>query len=264
MIFNIYIIFINFSLSFLLNIMIDRLPAMIFQGRHMIESIFSKHSPCQICLTKFHLFTYAPVFSFFKKNSCDQCHKGNPFIFLATTLYTIITPLIIIHALHYKIIICAYIILFNGLWVIACIDAKHLIIPDCINYFLLWLGVLIQSHTHPNHLQSVILGVVITYISIQSVHALYFAVRKKIGIGGGDVKMLSMLSVWMGYTAIPLVVFLSCISAIAYILFQKYFRGKNKQHTAFGPHIAFVSALIIVLAQFVHSPFIKTMLQFSL
>lgn len=263
MIFNIYIIFINFSLSFLLNFIIDRLPAIIFQGRHIIESIFSKHSPCQICSNKFHLLTYAPVF-FFKKNSCDHCHKRNPLIFLATTLYTVIIALIVPHALHYKMIICAYIILFNGLWVIACIDAKHLIIPDCINYFLLWLGALIQSYAHPNHLQSVILGVIITYISIQSVHALYFTARKKIGIGGGDVKMLSMLSVWMGYTAIPLVVFLSCISAITYILFQKFFRGKHKQHTAFGPHIAFVSASIMVLAPFIHSPFIKTMLQFSL
>ena len=255
---------VNVLLCPLMNIIIDRLPMLILKNSHQLFIDILK--PNQTILTK-QMPTLKNIPNFLTNNTLRYVHsdrRETSNLHILTFLFSTLTPLLWFILFKKPAIICAYMIFFNGLWVISHIDSKHFIIPDCINYFLLWLGILLQSQMHPDHLNWIIIGIITTYLTTQVIHTLYFFIRKTVGIGGGDIKMLSMLAAWIGHHAIALVVFLSCLSAIFTMLFKCVARKNHDRHIAFGPHLAMASTLIIISSHFMHSPLIKSMLEFSI
>nr|WP_092075023.1 A24 family peptidase [Dendrosporobacter quercicolus]NSL49987.1 prepilin peptidase [Dendrosporobacter quercicolus DSM 1736]SDN27481.1 leader peptidase (prepilin peptidase) / N-methyltransferase [Dendrosporobacter quercicolus] len=74
------------------------------------------------------------------------------------------------------------------------------------------------------------------------------AVLTKGGLGGGDIKLLSVLGLWLGTEKLLLTVLLGCLSAgliSAFLLLGK--RKKPGDTIAYGPYFAF-SAMIALLA----------------
>jgi leader peptidase (prepilin peptidase)/N-methyltransferase len=123
------------------------------------------------------------------------------------------------------------------------IDARTQLLPDELNYPLLWIGLalclvpawqpLVVAPT------SAILAALLGYLSLWSVYWLFKLLTGKEGMGHGDFKLLAALGAWMGpVSLLPIVMLSSLIGALvggALILLRRHGR---EVPIPFGPYIA--------------------------
>jgi leader peptidase (prepilin peptidase)/N-methyltransferase len=133
-----------------------------------------------------------------------------------------------------------YIFLFLSLIIITVIDLEHQIIPDVITLPGIILGLLINFFLGQgliNYLIGSLVG-----------GGLFFlvAVMSKGGMGGGDIKLISMLGAFLGWFNILLTIlissFLGAVIGLALIIIKK---KKRKDPIPFGPFIA-LGAMIVI------------------
>jgi leader peptidase (prepilin peptidase)/N-methyltransferase len=137
------------------------------------------------------------------------------------------------------------------------IDLDTMYLPDDLTYSLLWLGLLINLHGYFAPLQDAVIGAVAGYMVLWSVSNLYKLVRKREGMGGGDLKLLAALGAWMGWQMLPAIILLSSVVGalvgIAMIVFKNHGR---EQPIPFGPYLTGAGLLALL-----YGPEITVMMQ---
>jgi leader peptidase (prepilin peptidase)/N-methyltransferase len=130
-------------------------------------------------------------------------------------------------------------LLLWALLALAWIDLEHLLLPDSITLPLLWLGLLVNSQGLFVGLHEAVFGAVFGYLSLWSIHHLFYRLTGKEGMGHGDFKLLAALGAWLGWGLLPLVVAVASLSGalvgVGLILFAGHARGKP---IPFGPYLA--------------------------
>lgn len=127
------------------------------------------------------------------------------------------------------------------------IDFEHQILPDELTYILLWLGLVCSCWNLYTYSTSAILGALFSYLSLFAISFLFKFIRKKEGIGQGDLKFFAAIATWTGVIYLPLILFLAALSAIAFIVFRKIIAGKNCSSPApFGPFLALSGWLVVL------------------
>ena len=127
-----------------------------------------------------------------------------------------------------------------GLLIIAMtfIDLDTMYLPDDLTYSLLWLGLLVNLTGAFASLRDAVIGAVAGYMTLWCVNELYKLVRKRDGMGGGDLKLLGALGAWMGWQMLPAIILLSSVVGalvgIAMIVFKNHGR---EQPIPFGPYL---------------------------
>ena len=102
-------------------------------------------------------------------------------------------------------------ILFSGLFLLSLTDALYRTLPNKINFLLLSLGLIISAQHRFVSITQSILGALYGYVLLWSVSTVYLRLRKRIGIGEGDLKLTSALGAWIGFEDIPLLLLFSSI-----------------------------------------------------
>lgn len=123
------------------------------------------------------------------------------------------------------------------------IDARIQILPDQINYPLLWTGLALCliPGWQPIAVSpaAAIIGALAGYLSLWSIYWLFKLTTGKEGMGFGDFKLLAALGVWLGPVALlPVVLLSSLLGALiggAIMVLNK--RGRDVP-MPFGPYIA--------------------------
>jgi leader peptidase (prepilin peptidase)/N-methyltransferase len=127
------------------------------------------------------------------------------------------------------------------------IDLDTMYLPDDLTYSLLWLGLLTNLNGHFATLQDAVIGAVAGYMVLWSVSNLYKLVRKREGMGGGDLKLLAALGAWMGWQMLPAIILLSSVVGalvgIAMIVFKNHGR---EQPIPFGPYLTGAGLLALL------------------
>jgi leader peptidase (prepilin peptidase) / N-methyltransferase len=123
---------------------------------------------------------------------------------------------------------------------IAIIDFRMYIIPDVANLALLVLGVAYFYLQTDRNILELLMGVLLAGGSIWLFRICYFYLRGQQGLGLGDVKFMAAASAWLSVDAIPIMMLLSCISALAFAIISAVCKGRltAKSRIAFGPHLA--------------------------
>ena len=99
------------------------------------------------------------------------------------------------------------VIFIGALAVISFLDLRHRLIPDAITIPGAVLGVALSFHsTQPTPLDS-ILGFVAGGGALLVPAIIYRFVTGVEGIGGGDIKLLAMIGTFLGWRAIPSIMF---------------------------------------------------------
>ncbi|UOO83187.1 A24 family peptidase [Uruburuella testudinis] len=129
---------------------------------------------------------------------------------------------------------------------LAFIDADTQYLPDQITLPLLWLGLLFNWNGGMVSLQSAVAGAVAGYLSLWLLCWLYKLATGKIGMGGGDFKLLAALGAWLGIGALPVVVFLAALIGIFAAAAMRVGKG---QQFAFGPSLAVAGWLVFAANQ---------------
>ena len=124
------------------------------------------------------------------------------------------------------------------------VDLRRHILPDELNYTLLWSGLLFHVFGMlTGSLEDVIIGAVTGYLSLYSVAMLYEKLRGQIGLGLGDAKLFAALGAWFGWQALPNILLIASLQGITYALLTR----RYEQRFAFGPYLMFAGLLYAFL-----------------
>ena len=123
------------------------------------------------------------------------------------------------------------------------IDYDTQYLPDSLTLPLVWLGLLYNFNGAFTTLQSAVLGAVCGYMSLWLLCYVYKLLTGKIGMGGGDFKLLAALGAWLGVGVLPVLVFMAALIGIIGALVSRVGKG---QQFAFGPSLAVAGWIIFI------------------
>jgi len=248
-----------------LNVVIFRYPVMLFrEWRDMAKEILEEQgyqvsgsakdprlndkkfnivfprSRCPKCNHLIRSWENIPVISYLiQRGKCTQCKSHislrYPFIELLTA--TAFGWIAWNYGWSWQTVI--YLALSALLIVQIFIDADHKILPDPINYILLWLGLFAAFKGWTIPLEDALLGALFGYLSLWSFYWLFKLATKKEGMGYGDFKLLAALGAFAGYQKLFLIIVLSAgVGAIIGIAMMMLKKSERSTQIPFGPYLA--------------------------
>ena len=111
------------------------------------------------------------------------------------------------------------------LFALAAVDALALRLPDIFTLPLIAAGLLVSLKLGDplDHAIGAAAGFLVFY----AIQFLYFAVRKREGLGLGDAKLAAAAGAWLGWQALPGIVLIACAVAAVWIGVALIRRGKT-------------------------------------
>ena len=94
---------------------------------------------------------------------------------------------------------------------LALLDIDHHWLPDRLTAPLGMLGIGSAMLGLPPFLPDRLIGAACGFISLTAIAWGYRRIRNREGLGGGDPKLLAAIGAWLGWRALPLVVFMAAI-----------------------------------------------------
>ncbi len=216
-----------------LNVCIYRIP----KG----EDIVKTNSHCMVCGKQLKWYDLFPVISFLcLKGRCRYCKTKLSWQYpLVECLNGILYCLVIaVKGMNLNSIL--YCLFVSALLTLSIIDFRTFEIPPGINLFILILGIV---HGAVNYRD--ILNYSLGFLSVSTGLLVLYWITKGRGIGGGDIKLMAVSGLLLGWKCNILAFFLACIiGSIIHILRMKI--RKADHVLALGPYLA-VGILISLL-----------------
>ncbi|MBI5321174.1 A24 family peptidase [Bradyrhizobium sp.] len=220
-------------------VLIRRLP----EGR----SIVWARSQCESCRRDLSPLELVPIASYAaQRGRCNTCGTPIPPFHIAIELASILVAGWAAIVDPDPIRIWMSCLLGWGLLALAWIDARHMRLPDAITLSLLVIGLSAQALLTPERLPAGVLGAVAGYAGFRGIALMYRAIRKRDGLGAGDAKLLAASGAWLGWTALPDVIFLAALLAILFVVVRRLDDRTIDSFTAvpFGPFLCTASWII--------------------
>ena len=135
-----------------------------------------------------------------------------------------------------------------GWWLLALgwIDLRSWLLPDILTLPLIIAGLAVAFALDPDQLTQHALGAALGYLSLVAVAASYRALRGREGLGRGDAKLLAASGAWLGAAALPQVILIAALSALAAAGCLRLSGMRLGIHSAlpFGPFLALATWLL--------------------
>ncbi len=239
-----------------LNVVIYRLPVMMQRGwkKECLEYLELEQpedddepfnltlplSRCPGCNTAIKPYQNIPVISYlFLKGKCAKCKIHISLRYPLIESFTGIVSAIVAWHFGYSIEMLFALLLTWSLVALSFIDIDHQLLPDSINFPLLWFGLFLSLFSIYTDPSSSIIGALAGYLSLWMVYQGFKIVTGKEGMGYGDFKLLAVFGAWLGWQYLPLIILLSslvgAIIGISMVVFVK--KDKNIP-IPFGPYLA--------------------------
>lgn len=213
------------------------------------KSLISPRSHCPNCnhfLTPIELI---PILSFlFQKGKCKKCKQKISWFY---TIFEFLTGLLfalayLVFGLSIELIIALLFISMSIIIIIS--DYQTFIIPDeVLIFFTITISFCIYINTSLKYLGTFILNGLIAFTIMFLIKKLGDFIFKKESMGGGDIKLMFIFGLTLGYTNAILSIFIGSIIGlpISLIILKK----KNTNIIPFGPFLC-SGALILLLTKF--------------
>jgi leader peptidase (prepilin peptidase)/N-methyltransferase len=210
----------------------DRLPA----GRAMMWS----RSSCDHCAHPLGPRDLVPLFSWLLGGAkCRYC-RGTissyyPLIEIAALAVAISALAVLDGALLWVTLGLGCILL-----ILAAMDFRHMLLADALTFGLMLAGLGVAAIWSQLPLRDHILGMLIGGAALYVVNLIYRSVRKRDGLGMGDVKLMAGAGAWLGWQGLPSVLLYATITALIVVV-SGLFGRKLARDTAipFGAFICF-------------------------
>jgi leader peptidase (prepilin peptidase) / N-methyltransferase len=229
-----------------------------------------ERSHCPKCGHGIRWYENVPLISWLAlRGKCSACKNPISFQYPLVELITGLVFAICFWHFGFSLQTIAAIIFSSFLIVLTTIDFKTQLLPDQMNYPLLWIGLALAcvsttmysaaatsigfalQNSMASHglfvtpVQSVF-GALFGYLSLWSVFHIYRLVSGKEGMGYGDFKLLAAMGAWLGVAMLPIVIILASVSGaiVGSILLLKN-KGKSLPF-AFGPYLAMGGWLALI------------------
>lgn len=214
------------------NVCIYRVPrqlSVIFPGSH-----------CPTCQTALRPRENIPVLSYlWQGGRCTTCDavigRRYPLIELLNGgLF-----LVLYSHYHWSMESLVYALLTTALLVVTCIDLTHTIIPDSITLPGILIGLGASTWLTSVGWQRAWVGAVLSGGLFVLIAVLSVVVLGREGMGGGDIKLITMLGAFLGWQAVLVTIFLAAMIGASVGIGQMLVQGWRR-HAAlpFGPFLA--------------------------
>ncbi len=208
-----------------LNVCIYRIPKK--------ESIVTVGSHCMSCDHNLKWYDLFPLFSFlFLKGKCRYCGVELSWQYPIVEALNGILYLVIISVkgISVESVLCCFLV--SALLVLSVVDLKIMEIPLCVNVFISVIGVLHAVLDWHNAIHYVI-----GFFAASSFLLVCLILTRGRGIGGGDIKLMAVAGLFLGWQNIMLALVFGCIigSIIQCIIIAI---TKNKTKFAMGPYLS--------------------------
>jgi leader peptidase (prepilin peptidase)/N-methyltransferase len=248
-----------------LNVVIHRLPRMLeqqwaaecaeFSGNPVQEqqafNLLVPRSRCPHCGHQIRWYENIPVLSWVAlRGRCSQCHNGigirYPLVELVTAAFFALcgarwglTLQGAAWAAFAALLICLFLI-----------DMDTQLLPDDLNYLLLWLGLLVAAAGWTVPLRSAVWGAAIGYLVFWGIFQAFKLATGKEGMGYGDFKLLAALGAWLGAEYLLAIILLSSIvgALIGGLLLIVGKLAHKDMPMPFGPYLAGAGLVCLVLS----------------
>ena len=226
-----------------LNVCIYRLP--------LDESVISPGSYCRSCSTPLVWYDNIPLFAYLmRRGRCRMCGAQFSVRYICVELLTACIAVLLLVHFGVTLVALGYFVFAAALVVITFIDVDYQIIPDVISLPGIILGLLFSAISpHLTFWESLIgagLGAGILLIVAFG----YWAVTRREGMGGGDIKLLAMIGAFLGWRAIPFTLliasFTGSVIGVATMLRR---RADSKLILPFGPFLAFGAGCYLFIGE---------------
>jgi leader peptidase (prepilin peptidase)/N-methyltransferase len=138
-----------------------------------------------------------------------------------------------------------------GWWLLALgwIDLRCWLLPDTLTLPLIIAGLAAALLFNPDQLLDRALGAALGCLSLIAIAAVYRRLRGREGLGGGDAKLLAASGAWLGAAALPQVILLAALSALAAAGCLRLAGIRLGIHSAlpFGPFLALATWILWLL-----------------
>lgn len=128
----------------------------------------------------------------------------------------------------------------------AVIDWQRLYLLDILTYPLLWLGLVANIDARFALLPDAIYGAVGGYLSLALFAGAVSYIMRRRAMGMGDYKLFAALGAWLGWQALPLVLFIAALLGIALAAGRRLARGRGGRQLPFGPCLSAAGALMLL------------------
>ena len=208
------------------------------------------HSQCVFCGRKLRWFELIPIFSFLAlRGKCYGC-KGTisaqyPLIEFANGVLWLLTYVVLglrspTAPLGLTPLTVVYCLAASALLILAVIDIRTMEIPPALNFCILMLG-FIRVILDRSNWYVYVLG----FITVSGVLLLLWYITSGRAIGGGDIKLMAVCGLLIGWQSIIAAFLLGCVIGTVVHIIRMAFT-KAGRVLAFGPYLAagvFVSML---------------------
>lgn len=208
-----------------LNVCIYRIPKK--------ENIVKIRSHCMECNYQLKWYDLVPLFSYLCLGGrCRKCK----------TKLSVQYPLVeLLNGLLYVLVVAVngltiesllYCLMFSALVTLSVIDFRTYEIPLGINLFILTLGLIRVALDYKNFL-----NYLIGFLSVSGFLYLLFLLTKGRGIGGGDIKLMAVSGLMIGWKCNLLALAFGCIiGSVVHVIRMKV--SKEDHVLALGPYLS--------------------------
>ncbi|MBF0274803.1 MAG: prepilin peptidase [Nitrospinae bacterium] len=241
-----YIFIVGTVIGSFLNCAIYRLP--------LKKSLVTPGSYCTSCNTPIKWYNNIPLFSWFiLRGKCASCSASYSFRYpFVEFLFGILLLLIFKHFGGFTLDFFLYAIFCASLTAIFFIDFDHQIIPDVINYPLLFVGLFTAWFVHNDFFDGLLGG-----LAGFTFFLLLVILTKGKGMGMGDVKMIAMLGTWFGLMGVFFLIMISSVmGSVIGLIMMSFGKAGMKTALPFGTFMAVAGVLMIFFGDFLRETYI--------
>lgn len=216
-----------------INVCIYRIP--------LKEDIVKERSHCMSCGHVLQWYELIPIFSYLvQKGKCRNCGTklSVQYPLIEGTNGVLYVLIAVINGFNVDSLL--YCLLISALIALSVIDWRTYEIPIGINVFILALGLIMTALHYEDWLNHVI-----GFFAVSIFIYIIILATKGRGMGGGDMKLMAVTGLMLGWKEIILSFILGCIlGSVIHVIRMKV--SKAEHTLAFGPYLS-LGILITVL-----------------
>jgi len=222
-----------------LNVCIYRMPK--------DESVVFPPSHCPQCNYQIRWYDNIPLLSYLLlRGKCRGCGTRISPQYPLVELVNAVLTLLLFNRFGVSLSFLALFLFCSALVVVTFIDIEHQIIPDEISLSGIIVGFLFSFFLPFNSWLSSLIGILLGGGSLLLVAYGYQWLSGREGMGGGDIKLLAMIGAFLGWRAVPFVIFsaslFGSVLGVTMMLAQK---KDSKLAIPFGPYLSFGAVLYV-------------------
>ncbi|MEJ2721951.1 MAG: prepilin peptidase [bacterium] len=222
-----------------LNVLIYRLPRN--------ESVVVGRSRCTACRRDIAWYDNVPVVSYvLLKGRCRHCASRISARYPAVELLSGLIAALLVS--HYGLtLLSLWLYMFLAiLLVVTLVDWSHRIIPDALSLggiVLGWAGALVCL---PIGLADSLIGTLAGGGLLFVIAGAYKIIRKRDGMGGGDIKLMAMIGSFLGWQMVFPVLLIASFFGAAYGVYLLIRGESSRAAVAFGSFLAPAAAVVLI------------------